>query len=636
MIASTPSLAQRYAALAGLPEHLRSTHLGINDAIDRVVEAVRPWYLLADAQTRPRVVGLWGMTGTGKSSLVRSLVAYLGLQDRTFWLDAGEHGRHDWLDGVLDRMRENHQNSPFVLVVDEFQHARTVKGGIEHDEPPELRRLWELIDSGRAIVQPGYRHGLRALIDLEDQFQTMLRLGVTIKHGKVTGGQDIYRKVMAAHGVNGSATPLWALPENVWDHLRDQFTQPISLLEFQRQLEQLDGEGVHALLRALVTSCINPEPVDGSKALILVLGNLDELYSSGRVPLPELDPEVLLSRHRDLSTTSIQQSLMGMFRVEQVARMGTDHVVFPPMGRSAVEATVAAETEVITSRLSEHGGLRLRTTKALRDRIQRTSTIAVLGARPVVAAVHRILPALYAQVLTRSAPGTYDHCMMDNVDGQVVAYLKSGGNTEVLSLHWPVPPQKGPEQHPEDVRHYAVHEAGHVVCGVRLRGLKALQACARTSSERIGGFVIWAHPSRVVVTRAQVVPQLACMLGGWAAERLVYGADGVSTGCHDDLQNAAQLALDLVKEHGFGDDRLFRTEHPSAPTSGFRTMLAGAEEQARLWLEEAEALAIRTLEAEHTTLQALTDALAEEGSLGASAILAFLAADPHLVLENRV
>ncbi|MBK9288854.1 MAG: hypothetical protein IPN38_14490 [Flavobacteriales bacterium] len=79
--------------LTDLQARLSRVHVGLSPEIQRVTAAITPWLMLADAQTRPRVVGLWGMTGTGKSSLVRALVRELALEDRTFWLDVSRMPR---------------------------------------------------------------------------------------------------------------------------------------------------------------------------------------------------------------------------------------------------------------------------------------------------------------------------------------------------------------------------------------------------------------------------------------------------------------------------------------------------------------------------------------------------------------
>ncbi|MDX9749593.1 MAG: AAA family ATPase [Flavobacteriales bacterium] len=606
---------------------LKKSHQGIDEAIDRLLDAVKPWQLFAQAQTRPRVVGLWGMTGTGKSSLVRALTTHLGLADKTFWLDAGGCRKRDWLDEVLERVRAHHDGQPFVLVVDEFQHARTVKNGDERDEPAELRRLWEMMDSGRAMVELANRHWLRELLDLEDKLRALLRQDVVIANGRVVQGMDTFNKVMESHRSEEN----WAIPEGSWDWLRDIMPKPISLTVFREQLEKLDGHGVLRMLRDLVDSCIAPAPLDASRALVIVLGNLDELYASGRDPMPELDPEVLLRRHQRIGTTGVHEALCGLFRIEQVARLGTDHIVFPPMGGEAVQTLVRSEAEALLARLTEVCGIALSVTPALLARIEQEATIAVLGARPVVAAVHRVLPALATELCERLGDRRPPHGLLDHAGGRAVARMQAEGRTEVMSLKWPIPPS--PEKDPVAMRRYAVHEAGHLVCGVRLARLTPLQACARTTSDRVGGFVIWEQER--LLTAGGLLPRLAGMLGGWAAERLIYGEAGVSMGSNDDLHKATGLALDAVKEHGFGSERIYRAEHASAPITGFRTLQRSAEMQAQQWVQEAEELALRTLRDERELLERVTDALVKHGSLGPSAIERLFAEDAHLAIGQH-
>ncbi len=623
MLSQTPSPTP----ITDIRTQLKKSHQGIDEAIDRLLDAVKPWQLFAHAQTRPRVVGLWGMTGTGKSSLVRALTAQLGLTDKTFWLDAGGCRKRDWLDEVLERVRAHHDGQPFVLVVDEFQHARTVKDGDERDEPAELRRLWELMDSGRAMVEGVDRHWLRELLDLEDKLRALLRQDVVITNGRVVQGVDTFNKEMDSHPSEEN----WAIPEKSWDWLRDLMPTPISLTAFREQLEKLDGQGVMRLLRDLVDSCIAPAPLDASKALVIVLGNLDELYASGRDPMPELDPEVLLRRHERIGTTGVHEALCNLFRIEQVARLGTDHIVFPPMGTAAVRSLVENEAEALLARLSDVCGITLSVTPALLARIEQQATIAVLGARPVMAAIHRVLPALATELCERLEDRRPLNCMLDISGDRAVARMQTGEHTELMSLKWPVPPR--PEADPVALRRYSVHEAGHLVCGVHLAQLTPLQACARTSSDRVGGFVVWEKD--LPLTVGGLVPRLAGMLGGWAAERLVYGEAGVSMGSNNDLHMATRLALDAVKEHGLGNERIYRTEHAVAPVTGFRTLQRSAEMQAQQLIEDAEELALRTLHDERELLERLADALVKHGSLGPSAIERLFAEDAHLVIEQH-
>jgi hypothetical protein len=601
---------------------LRQSHHGIDAVIDHLVDLVRPWLLFAPAQTRPRVVGLWGMTGTGKSSLVRALVRHLGLDDRTFWLDAGEIDRHGQIDEVLEQAHLCHNGSPFVLVIDEFQHARTLKGGMPCHESVQLRRLWELIDSGHAMVQRMDVFQMRELRGLKEKLRDLLRQGVVIERGQVVEGRERFARMMGEPEDGGA---WWAVPEERWGGLRSMMPQPMPTSEFSQWLADQDGDGTIAMLERLERECAIPAPLDARQALIFVLGNFDELYTAGQDPLPELDPEVLVRRHRNIGNTGVHEALCELFRIEQVARLGTDHIVFPPLGMEAMRALVRTEADAVLERLNTMAGMCITATPALLDRIVRDSAIAVLGARPLVAAVHRVLPSLAAQVCDRLGDERAGDCVLDVVGERVLASVRHARRLRYLSLRWPAPPP--PPMDPVVQRRLAVHEAGHLLCGVRLAGLKPLQACARTSSTRTGGFVVWERETQI--TRAELLPRMAGLLAGWAAERIVFGEQGVSFGCDDDLSKVAELALSAVKEQGMGGDRSYRTVHPTAHGPGFRTMLHDAEAVAAGLVRQAEELALRTLERERVLLDRLAAALEKHGSLGPSGIERLFAEHPR-------
>lgn len=104
---------------------------------------------------------------------------------------------------------------------------------------------------------------------------------------------------------------------------------------------------------------------------------------------------------------------------------------------------------------------------------------------------------------------------------------------------------------PSERKRVAVHEMGHALVASDLpsvdpvqkvsiipRGLGALGYTLQRPSEE-----------RFVLSRTDLEERLAVLLGGRAAESLVYHED-VSTGAADDLQHATQIALDMVERYG--------------------------------------------------------------------------------------
>lgn len=63
---------------------LKQEFIGIDKVIDEVCRLILPWYLFPDAQLRPTVINLWGLTGSGKTALIHRLVDLLDHKSYTF------------------------------------------------------------------------------------------------------------------------------------------------------------------------------------------------------------------------------------------------------------------------------------------------------------------------------------------------------------------------------------------------------------------------------------------------------------------------------------------------------------------------------------------------------------------------
>jgi cell division protease FtsH len=103
---------------------------------------------------------------------------------------------------------------------------------------------------------------------------------------------------------------------------------------------------------------------------------------------------------------------------------------------------------------------------------------------------------------------------------------------------------------------------------------------------------------RFLMTRSEIEDRIAVLLGGRVAEELVYGE--VSTGAHDDLERATDLARLMVTKYGMSERLGLATfgERPSMFLKGQRPPWGGerdySEETARTIDEEVRAILERT------------------------------------------
>jgi ATP-dependent Clp protease ATP-binding subunit ClpA len=75
-------LKQRQQKIEETRTALKKYFIGIDNIIDDLLDYIQIWYLMPEILNRPIIVNLWGMTGVGKTDLIRRLVKILDFQDR--------------------------------------------------------------------------------------------------------------------------------------------------------------------------------------------------------------------------------------------------------------------------------------------------------------------------------------------------------------------------------------------------------------------------------------------------------------------------------------------------------------------------------------------------------------------------
>lgn len=100
----------------------------------------------------------------------------------------------------------------------------------------------------------------------------------------------------------------------------------------------------------------------------------------------------------------------------------------------------------------------------------------------------------------------------------------------------------------------AYHEAGHAIVGHVLPDSDAVHKVTIIPRGQTGG-VTWFLPpeDRYYKNIYELKDVLARAMGGRQAEKIVFGADSVTTGAGSDLKSVAELAKSMVTEEGMGN-----------------------------------------------------------------------------------
>jgi hypothetical protein len=100
----------------------------------------------------------------------------------------------------------------------------------------------------------------------------------------------------------------------------------------------------------------------------------------------------------------------------------------------------------------------------------------------------------------------------------------------------------------------AYHEAGHALVGLLVPGVDPLHKVTIIPRGRALGVTMnLPERDRYSLKKSEIEARLAMMFGGRVAEDLIFGADNVTTGASNDIQQATGMARRMVTEWGMSE-----------------------------------------------------------------------------------
>lgn len=113
-------------------------------------------------------------------------------------------------------------------------------------------------------------------------------------------------------------------------------------------------------------------------------------------------------------------------------------------------------------------------------------------------------------------------------------------------------PQKKRSQTENDRKMTAYHEVGHAICTWAQEGMDPVHRISIVSRGMSLGHTLVPPQNDVIhVTKSKMLSQITMMMGGRAAEELVFGE--VTTGASNDIDKATSTARNMVMEYGMSD-----------------------------------------------------------------------------------
>jgi len=100
----------------------------------------------------------------------------------------------------------------------------------------------------------------------------------------------------------------------------------------------------------------------------------------------------------------------------------------------------------------------------------------------------------------------------------------------------------------------AFHEAGHAIISLKvLPNDKVSKVTIIPSTKGAGGYTLSIPEDKLYQNKEYLQKRIMVLLGGRAAEEIIFGKDNITTGAYNDLQNSTGIVTNMVTQYGMGD-----------------------------------------------------------------------------------
>ena len=172
-----------------------------------------------------------------------------------------------------------------------------------------------------------------------------------------------------------------------------------------------------------------------------------------------------------------------------------------------------------------------------------------------------LAPDVDPKVIARGTPG-FSGADLANLVNEAALLAARGGNRMVTMHEFEAAKDKvmmGAERRSmvmttEEKKLTAYHEAGHAIVSLNVPKHDPLHKVTIIPRGRaLGVTMSLPEKDRYGYSKVELESKLAMMFGGRVAEEITFGAENVTTGAANDIQQATQMARRMVTEYGFSD-----------------------------------------------------------------------------------
>lgn len=653
---------------------LKSEFVGLDNIIDELKVSISPWYLTPEVIDRPVVVSLWGMTGTGKTSVVKRLIKLLNLENKALFFDCGleagdgSSGSNNISENIVNKIgmdeyegNVNEKFSDMIFVFDEFQYARTINEVGEELLKSPLRPIWSIIDDGSIDISES-KYEISRVINLIDDFSSFIkRTGIDPKmsEGEFINKEEVQsiKKSIELKKYYRDSYPIYNNPsENSNEENEDEenassnisFFDEYYFSSFIKKLNTIDSnklgyEFIDKFLKVTKSSEViklfneykkyvtRPRILECNKSLVFILGNLDEAFGVEKELNPDYDADVFKDITESVTISDIKDALKKRFRAEQIARFGNNLIKYPTLGKKDFTKIIEKETSRILDEFYKLSGVKVVIGEDMINLLYSEGVYPVQGVRPVFTTIGLMFTPLLSDILINKEESDSEITIkLKNIDDwklksfkipEISILIEFNGSKK--SLEKIIKLQLGSLRNPKNKKtRYitSVHESGHAIVSMYLNGEYPISVVSVSTDD--GGFCDTHIKENIkeIDSREDVDNEVMICLGGYKAEELVYGETDKKClmGSSSDLYNAWEILSDSIYRCGYLNPIRFSchdTESMTNIPSGLSSKKENIDGIIKELMANFEKKVENVLKSEKRLLKEMSLYLGEHGSL---------------------
>jgi Peptidase family M41 len=514
----------RKQILENTRSELKNHFVGIDETIDDLLDYIQIWYLMPEILSRPIIVNLWGMTGVGKTDLVRRLIKCLNFQDRFVEIELSHTEGSSWDSSVGASLDRNgiSDGKPAIVLFDEIQRFNTLNPDGSPVQSSRFTDFWELLSDGKLSK--------RVKDDLDYYIQDYLYQQKSIKKRKERGEEDVDENPTMGFYEAQNLKSMLQLDGDISDIAEMSQMQMIEQIRQAKQKKKVY------------------EPIDHSKTLIIISGNLDEAFAMAtQIAESDVDADIFHAFTKKITLVDIKNALSKSFRPEQVARFGNIHLIYASLKKCDFEKLIEHEIDRIVQTTKEKFSINVNVDRSIHELVYRNGVFPVQGVRPVFSSLIDILETNLSKFLFTALLRSekYIDVSYDFVKSQINAQI--GYQLEEVPFVGRIDKIRESNLR-ETIVNISVHESGHAVAYMVLFGLAPLQLKSKLASSYAGGFTF---PHQIYETKENLIRQIKIYLAGGLAEEIIFGDKLASVGRIHDREQATKIAIDYIRRYGF-------------------------------------------------------------------------------------